>query len=118
MRTKNTLTSIICTAIFVALACSRASAAEPVHTQLFENDGKAFYRTPSLVVSTKGTLIAVSNACDSPPTKESTYAVIVARRSTDGGKTWGPIQAILDVKNRRMKIKSALPRHQLHAPTQ
>ena len=108
MRTKNTLTSIICTAIFVALACSRASAAEPVHTQLFENDGKAFYRTPSLVVSNKGTLIAVSNACDSPPTKESTYAVIVARRSTDGGKTWGPIQAILDVKNRRMKTGAGI----------
>jgi len=79
-----------------------------VHTQLFRNDGKKFYRTPSLVISTKGTLVAASNACDSPPTKESTYATIVARRSTDGGKTWRPMQTILDVKNRRMKTGAGI----------
>jgi len=104
MRTANRLFSISVAIIIIALQCSLASAAEPAHTKLFENDSKTFYRTPALVVSTKGTLIAVSNACDSPPTKESTYASIVGRRSTDGGKTWRPRQTVLAVKNRRMKI--------------
>jgi len=103
MRTTNTFTSIIGAAIVITLQCSGAPAAEPVHTRLFENDGKTCYRTPALVVSTKGTLVAVSNACDSPPTKESTHAAIVARRSTDGGKTWGPMRTVLDAKNRRIK---------------
>ena len=87
----------------VALRRAPASGAEPEHMQLFKNDGKTFYRTPALVKTNKGTLIAVSNACDSPPVKESTHAAIVARRSDDGGKTWGAMQTILDAKNRRMK---------------
>ena len=103
MGTSSTLTSIICAAIITVEVGSRPSAAEPVHTQLFPNDGKTFYRTPALVVSTQGTLIAVSNACDGPPTMESTHAAVVARRSTDGGKTWGPTQTLLDVDGRRIK---------------
>ena len=108
MRTTNTLTPIICAAIIIALGCSPAPAAEPLHTQLFANDGKTFYRTPSLVISTKGTLIALSNACDGPPTMECTYAGIGARRSTDGGKTWGPMQTIPDVENRRIKTGAGI----------
>jgi len=103
MRTTNTLISIIFAAAIVALQCSTASAAEPAHTPLFENDDKTFYRTPALVVTNKGTLIAVANSCDSPPTKESTHAAIVARRSTDGGKTWAPMQTLLDADGRRIK---------------
>ena len=92
---------IICAAIALALQFPPASAAEPVHTRLFENDGKTFYRTPALVISTKGTLIAMASVCDGPPTKESTHAGIVARRSVDGGKKWGPVQTVLVGKDQR-----------------
>jgi len=103
MHTINRFASISCAAILIATAPWPASAVEPGHTHLFRNDHKTFHRAPALAVSSKGTLIAVSNACDSPPTKACIHAAIVARRSGDGGRTWGPVRTILDVKDRRIK---------------
>ncbi len=108
MRITKTLTLILCAATTIALQCSAASAADPVHTRLFENEGQTFYRTPSLVITTKGTLIAACNSCDGPPTVASTYSKIVARRSTNGGKTWEAIQTILDVKSRPMQVGAGI----------
>ena len=108
MRAINTFVSISFATIIIAMQSLPASSAEPVHTKLFENDGKTFYGAPALVISAKGSLIAVSNARDCPPTKESTHASIVARRSTDGGKTWGAMQTLVDVRNRRVKTGSGV----------
>ena len=108
MRITKTLTLILCAATTIALQCSAASAADPVHTRLFENEGQTFYRAPSLVITTKGTLIAACNSCDGPPTIATTYSKVVARRSTNGGKTWGAIQTILDVKSRPMQVGAGI----------
>ena len=51
------------------------------------------FRIPSLMVTTKGSLLAI---CEGRKTSRSDHGDVdlVCRRSVDGGKTWGPIQLI------------------------
>ncbi|HEX7341362.1 MAG TPA: sialidase family protein [Rhodanobacteraceae bacterium] len=51
------------------------------------------YRIPALAVTTKGTLIAAYDARPSMADLPSHIAVVM-RRSTDGGKSWGPQKVI------------------------
>ncbi|MEU1272202.1 sialidase family protein [Streptomyces sp. NPDC005799] len=55
-------------------------------------DGHASYRIPALVVTAAGTLLAF---CEGRVDSASDHGhiEIVLRRSTDGGRTWGPLQA-------------------------
>ena len=60
------------------------------------DDVTTFYRIPSIVTANDGTILAfcngrVGNARDNCP-----YQTIVLRRSTDNGKTWQPLQTIVD----------------------
>ena len=71
---------------------------ELTHTRLFETDVKVFYRIPALVVTTKGTLLAVCNGRVGTPRDHCPYVQLVVRRSTDNGKTWSPMQMIQDRK--------------------
>lgn len=70
-------------------------AAEPVESIPFRvgDDGYFTYRIPSLVVTSKGTLLAF---CEGRKTSESDDGDndLVLRRSFDGGKTWGPLQLV------------------------
>ena len=61
---------------------------------VFEPDGLyASTRIPALVITPKGTLLAF---CEGRIGTASDWADMnfIVRRSTDGGKTWGPIQII------------------------
>ena len=53
------------------------------------------YRIPSIIVSQRGTLLAV---CEGRKTSRADHGDVdmVCRRSTDGGQTWGPIRLIYE----------------------
>jgi sialidase-1 len=76
--------------VFSAFAAAAAQAAAPFfeQTDLFEvgQEGYLSYRIPCLVVTPKGTVIAINSARRAV----SDWAKIdlMMRRSTDGGKTW------------------------------
>lgn len=54
-------------------------------------EGYPRYRIPAGVVTTKGTLLAF---CEGRTGGDSGDIDIVLKRSTDGGKTWGPLQVV------------------------
>lgn len=76
---------------------SLITAAEPDKVDVFGagSEGYPIYRIPTLVVTGKGTLIAV---CEARQKVGGDWAEIdlVYRRSTDGGKTWGKQQVLAD----------------------
>ncbi|MEU9338969.1 sialidase family protein [Streptomyces sp. NPDC048290] len=58
-------------------------------------EGYASYRIPALVTTAKGTLLAFCEGrVDSG--KDWGHIDIVLKRSTDGGRTWGPLQVAAD----------------------
>ncbi|NGO11131.1 laminin G [Streptomyces sp. HC44] len=100
-RLRSTLTAVVTTAALLALP-------SPAHTQttdqttgleqqvLFkasQDPGYACFRIPAVVKTTKGTLLAFAegrvNDCS-----DAGDIDIVLKRSTDGGRTWGPLQVI------------------------
>ncbi len=73
------------------------AAAEPDKVDVFVagTEGYPIYRIPTLVMTGKGTLIAM---CEARQKVGGDWAEIdlVYRRSTDGGKTWGKQQVLAD----------------------
>lgn len=59
-------------------------------------DGYLFYRIPSLLLTTKGSLLAFAEARRSPwgPGADSGEINVVLKRSTDGGKSFSPQQVV------------------------
>lgn len=99
--------------VALALSCLVASlqSAEPLleKIELFEagKDGYAQYRIPGIVVTTKGTVLAY---CEARRTGKSDWDTIDLywRRSSDGGKTWGPRQKFPEVPGPKAKNPVAL----------
>ncbi|MFE2586944.1 exo-alpha-sialidase [Streptomyces sp. NPDC059378] len=100
-RLRSTLVTASTTAALLALpnpAHARPSAAGPEFGQqvLFkasQDPGYACFRIPAIVTTTDGTLLAfaegrVLNCGDAADID------IVLKRSTDGGRTWGPLQVV------------------------
>lgn len=83
--------------ILLALLPVTAAAGEPVQTAVFVSgqEGYHTYRIPSLLVTKMGTLLAF---CEGRKNSRSDTGDIdlVLKRSTDGGKTWGPMQVVWD----------------------
>ena len=77
------------------LFAAPAAAAEPVHVPVFTSgrEGYHTYRIPSVIVAPKGTLLAF---CEGRKGGRGDAGDIdlVLKRSTDGGKTWGPLQVV------------------------
>src|SRR5687768_14087046 len=72
--------------------CAATACAEPrvEMTELFEagQDGYKIFRIPGVVVTANGTILAY---CEARKTGSDWGEIdILLRRSTDGGKTWGP----------------------------
>jgi sialidase-1 len=71
--------------------------AKPTQTQLFVSGkgGYHTYRIPSLIVTTKGTLLAF---CEARKKSAADHGDIdlVMRRSTDGGRTWSQMKILAD----------------------
>ncbi|MBN1341621.1 MAG: exo-alpha-sialidase [Phycisphaerae bacterium] len=82
----------------MCLFASEGSAAQtPDQKAVFVSgtEGYHTFRIPAIVVTQKGTLLAF---CEGRKNSSSDYGDIdlVLKRSTDGGKTWGPIQVVVD----------------------
>jgi len=60
-------------------------------------DGVAEYRIPVLVTSNKGTLLAFCDARVKRRGDPPNNIDLVMKRSVDGGKTWGPLQVLVNV---------------------
>ena len=60
-------------------------------------DGVAEYRIPVLLTSTKGTLLAFCDARVERPGDPANNIDLVMKRSFDQGRTWEPLQVLLDV---------------------
>lgn len=70
----------------------------PEGVEVFQagDGGYASYRIPALVRVASGTLLAFAEGrVDGPG--DSGNIDLVMRRSNDGGRTWGPLQVVLDV---------------------
>jgi sialidase-1 len=96
------LNAISCVALLVVLT-GLSQGAEPslVHTRLFENgklkDGQnVFYRIPGIAVAKDGTILAFCNGRVGTARDGCTYVQALLRRSKDNGKTWEPMQTLLD----------------------
>ena len=72
-----------------------AAAEAPLHKEVFVSgtEGYHTFRIPALLVTKKGTLLAF---CEGRKTSRADHGDIdlVLKRSTDGGKTWGPLQLV------------------------
>ncbi|MBV7694218.1 sialidase family protein [Streptomyces sp. TRM70350] len=102
-RLRNTLTAgVVLTAAAVLPAPARAQPAlaaplfeEQVLFKASQDPGYACFRIPAVVQSTNGTLLAFAEGrvlnCG-----DATDIDIVLKRSTDGGRTWGPLQVVND----------------------
>ena len=99
------------TALVLFQSAANVIAAEAIleKNDLFESgkDGYALYRIPGVVVTARGTVLAY---CEARKTGKSDWDSIdpYLRRSTDGGKTWGPRQKIADVPGPKTKNPVAL----------
>ncbi len=75
--------------------CRPTIAAELAQSDVFTagQDGYHTYRIPALVVTKKGTLLAI---CEGRKTGRGDHGDLdlVQKRSTDGGQTWGPLELI------------------------
>jgi len=77
---------------------SPASTADaPAVTDVFTAGAGGYhtYRIPSLLVTQKGTLLAF---CEGRKTSQADHGDVdlVLKRSSDGGKTWGPMQLVYE----------------------
>jgi sialidase-1 len=79
------------------LCLAPAFAAEPTHDDVFTSgqEGYHTFRIPALLVVKPGHLLAI---CEGRKTSANDAGDIdlVAKRSTDGGQTWGPLQVVYE----------------------
>ncbi|MFD7811744.1 exo-alpha-sialidase [Streptomyces sp. NPDC059785] len=100
-RLRSTLTAVLTTAALLALpapagakpATDTGEFAQQVLFKASQDPGYACFRIPAVVRTTHGTLLAfaegrVLNCGDAADID------IVVKRSTDGGRTWGPLQVV------------------------
>lgn len=83
----------------------RISKVKPlVTTALFDTGyaGSRSYRIPSLVKTRMGTLIAGADQRTSVSNDAPNHINFVIRRSADGGKTWGPLQTVINMPGKNL----------------
>lgn len=83
----------------------RISRVKPlVTTALFDTGyaGSRSYRIPSLVKTHMGTLIAGADQRTSVSNDAPNHINFVIRRSADGGKTWDPLQTVIDMPGKNL----------------
>lgn len=83
----------------------RISRVKPlVTTALFDTGyaGSRSYRIPSLVKTRMGTLIAGADQRTSVSNDAPNHINFVIRRSADGGKTWEPLQTVINMPGKNL----------------
>ena len=66
-----------------------------IQTDVFAHEGKDWYRIPSVVVSTKGAVLAFASRRKGSVGDFGHETDVVLRRSLDGVKTWQPMQTLV-----------------------
>lgn len=86
-----------------------AHAAPLVTDALFDAGyaGSASYRIPSLVRTPRGTLIAGADRRTAISNDAPNHIDFVIRRSTDGGRTWAPMQTVIAMPGREDGLDGA-----------
>ena len=89
---KRSVTSLV-TAVAGCIALASHSPADQVDVFVSGEGDYHTYRIPAVVLSNQGTLLAF---CEGRKTSRSDHGDIdlLLRRSTDGGKTFGPVQLV------------------------
>jgi sialidase-1 len=94
--------------LLLLAAPAHLRAADPDTADVFvpKTDGFKSIRIPAAVVTNKGTLLAFAEgrAADADQAKNK----IIAKRSTDGGKTWGKVAVIADGGDRALNNPCAV----------
>lgn len=83
----------------------RISRVKPLVTTALFDTGYAesrSYRIPSLVKTRMGTLIAGADQRTSVSNDAPNHINFVIRRSADGGKTWGPLQTVINMPGKNL----------------
>lgn len=83
----------------------RISKVKPLVTTALFDTGYAnsrSYRIPSLVKTHMGTLIAGADQRTSVSNDAPNHINFVIRRSADGGKTWGPLQTVINMPGKNL----------------
>ena len=95
-RNRATFLGVVVTSIAVVATGAPVQDAGPEFVDVFVSGRDEYpnYRIPSLVVTSKGTLLA---QCEGRH-RDHDHAAndIVLKRSVDGGRTWGPLQLLRD----------------------
>ena len=104
-------------ATLLLLACVRSAADDVERADLFVagQGGYAAYRIPGVVSAADGTVLAYCEARKGGPSDWADIDVL-ARRSTDGGRTWGP-PTVLVTKPADAKQNPAGPKRAAGAVT-
>lgn len=87
-------------ALGAAITLSPSAARQPpplVQTDIFVGGDRGYhtFRIPSIIATPKGTLVAFAEGRHDGAA-DSGHIDLVARRSTDGGDTWSPLQVVGD----------------------
>jgi len=107
MMTVTRLGALLLPVVAALFAVSSVMAAEPklTDTHIFlhskaknktGNEVTTYYRIPSIVTAKDGTILAFCNGRVGSARDNCPYQLIVLRRSKDNGKTWEPLQTIVD----------------------
>jgi hypothetical protein len=108
-------TLTVLAALYAATAATEGGEPSLEKTDLFEADtgGYSHYRIPGLVVTRRGTLLAYCEARKSTRGDWGTIDILM-RRSTDGGKSWGPPRKVAyppdDVRKNPVALAQGLAR--------
>jgi sialidase-1 len=83
------------------VAAAAEKPAQPLLEQvdLFEHQGQDWYRIPSIVVTTKGTVLAFASWRKGSVRDFGHPSDVVLRRSTDGGRTFDAMKTIVTAPN-------------------
>ena len=86
---------MVCAAIFLGRAPAQPDELFDIEVFRSGEGGYHTYRIPSLIVTSQGTLLAF---CEGRKTSRSDDGNndMMLKRSTDGGRTWGPMQVVYD----------------------
>lgn len=90
--------SLLFLVVLAAMPCSVAAEVEVEKTDLFtaRQGGYHTYRIPGIIQTLDGTWLAFATARDADIWDYGNYDTVL-RRSTDSGKTWGPMEVLLDL---------------------
>ena len=90
------VSTAIFSATMIAVSARAAVSAEPENTVVFRHGDKPYVniRTPQILVTQKGTLLALAQGRQSD--HDQSENDIIFKRSTDGGATWSPAKIAAD----------------------